>query len=245
MMRVMILSVLCSIAALAQDPATEARRAIDRIAQGQTESVREELPSLLSRFPNHPGVLYVQALLTKEGTEAVRMYQSIVDNFPKSEWADAALYKVYQFYYALGLYRTAELKLAQLKKEYPRSPYAQGQEQSGLPVEEPAPTPTAPAVVPTTPALPPTTDTVASQADQQPQARWVLQVGAFTLQENAGKLKSFFEGLGYPVEIISKVKDSKTLILVLIGNYATAEAARSAAAELKRKHGVDGIVMSR
>ena len=75
----------------------------------------EQLPALLSKYPNHPGVLYLQGLLTKEGAEAVRIYQSIVDNFPKSEWADDAVYKTYQFYYSLGLFRTAELKMNQLK----------------------------------------------------------------------------------------------------------------------------------
>jgi cell division septation protein DedD len=90
-----------------------------------------------------------------------------------------------------------------------------------------------------------TTDTVVAQPDQSLPVRWVLQVGAFTQQANANKLKSFFEGLGYPVEVVSKVKDTKTLVLVLVGNYTTAEAARSAAAELKRKQGIDAVVMSR
>ena len=57
------------------------------------------------------------------GTEAMKDYQSIVDNFPKSEWADDALYAIYQYYYSLGLYKTADLKFQQLKKEYPASPY--------------------------------------------------------------------------------------------------------------------------
>jgi cell division septation protein DedD len=247
MIRVAILTILLAAVTFAQDAATEAQRAIDRINQGQTDAVREELPSLLAKYPNNPGVIYVQALLTKEGTEAVRMYQSIVDNFPQNEWADDALHKVQQFYYALGLYRTAELKLDQLKKEYPNSPYVQGKSESptSAPVEEAAPTEPAPAVVIPSAGIPPTTDTVATQPDQPLQARWVLQVGAFTQQANAGKLKAFFEGLGYPVEVVSKVKDTKTLILVLVGNYSTSDAARTAAAELKQKQGIDAVVMSR
>jgi cell division septation protein DedD len=245
MIRTAILTILFTAFALAQDATIEVQKAIDRINQGQIDAVREELPSLLAKYPNNPGVIYVQALLTKEGTEAVRMYQSIVDNFPKSEWADDALYKVQQFYYALGLYRTAELKLEQLKKEYPASPYLQGKAEtiSQPPVEQA--TEPAPAVIPPAPGVPPTTDTVATQVDQPLQARWVLQVGAFTQQANAGKLKAFFEGLGYPVEVISKVKDTKTLVLVLVGNYPTAEAAHAAAADLKKKQGIDAVVMSR
>jgi cell division septation protein DedD len=247
MIRMTILTVLFAAIALAQDPTTEVQKAIDRINQGQTDIVREELPALLAKYPNNPGVMYVQALLTKEGTEAVRMYQSIVDNFPKSEWADDALYKVQQFYYALGLYRTADLKLDQLKKEYPASPYLQAKSEtpSQVPAAPPAASEPAPAVVVPPASVPPTTDTVAVQPDQPLAARWVLQVGAFTQQANAGKLKAFFEGLGYPVEVVSKVKDTKTLILVLVGNYATADAARTAAADLKQKQGIDAVVMSR
>ena len=92
---------------------------VNQINEGQVQQVREQLPALLSKYPNHPGALYVQALLTREGAEAVRIYQSIVDNFPQSEWADDAVYKTYQFYYSLGLYRTAELKMNQLKAQYP------------------------------------------------------------------------------------------------------------------------------
>jgi len=49
----------------------------------QEDQVKAEIPSLLSKYPNNPGVLYLQAQTTSEGAEAVRIYQSIVDNFPR------------------------------------------------------------------------------------------------------------------------------------------------------------------
>ena len=120
---VVILGILlvATCVARAEDPDID--RFLARVEKGEAEEVRMELQSLLSRYPNNPGVLYLQGVLTTDGTEAVRIYQSIVDNFPKSAWADDALYKVYQFYYAIGLYRTAEIKLNQLRTDYPRSKY--------------------------------------------------------------------------------------------------------------------------
>ena len=191
--------------------------------------MKGEVPGLLTRYPNHPGVLYLQALTTAEGAEAVRIYQSIVDNFPASEWADDALYKVYQFYYSLGLYRTAELKMAQLKKNYPGSQYLTGAVESdtnAMP-EEKAETET-PHIAP-----PP------------PVAKFTLQVGAFTAAMNAENQKKFFEGLGYPVEVINRVKEGRSLFLVLVGTYASADEARARGAEIKKAHNVNSIVTTK
>lgn len=94
------------------------------IENGQAEAVRAELPSLITNYQNNPGVMYLQAVLTADGSEAATLYQNIVDNFPKSEWADDALYKLYEYYYSMGLYKTADQKLQQLKEQYPFSAYA-------------------------------------------------------------------------------------------------------------------------
>lgn len=235
----LLIPFLC-FAAFGQDPSADVQRAIERINQGQGAAVADELPSLMARYPNHPGVLYVQGLLTKDGAEALRTYQSIVDNFPKSEWADAALFKLHQYYYALGLYRTADLKLEQLKKEYPDSKYLKAMNPSAKPTSA-----NEPAAISTQPMVSAPADSDAEKLDQPLQARWVLQVGAYTLQANAEKQKEFFESLGYSVELISRVKDTRTLFLVLVGDYHTSEEARNAAAEIKRKHSVDSIVIAR
>lgn len=83
------------------------------------------------------------------------------------------------------------------------------------------------------------------QADTVIPVRFALQVGAFGLQNNAQSLKERFDAFGYPVEMISKVKDTRALFLVWVGNYATYEEARAAGQDVKRKMGVDAIVISR
>jgi cell division protein FtsN len=228
----------------------EVKRYVGMVENGQTDDVRKEIPALLERFPNNPGVLYVQALVTKEGAEAARIYQSIVDNFPRSSYADAALYRVYQFYYALGLYRTAELKMNQLKAEYPASPYAKadGKKTVSLPeeVETPAvkPAPDSGAVTPQKPreTIP---VTVPPASTSLVPATFALQAGAYGAQANAEKQRKFFASQGYSVEMITKVRDTKTLFVVLVGNYGTYEEARARGAEIKKKYNVEAMVVQR
>ena len=223
--------VLAAPALRAQSADADVAKYLTMVQNGQGDQVKAEIPSLLSKYPNNPGVLFLQAQTTSEGAEAVRIYQSIVDNFPASEWASEALFKVYQFYYALGLYRTAEMKMAQLKKNYPASKRATGGDEvdtGKLPDDRPeSPSAGAP---PGADAHPPAT------------AHFALQVGAYTTQANAEKQKAFFEGLGYTVELISRVKENKSLFLVLVGTYPSAEEAKAQGAEIRAKFHVDSIV---
>jgi cell division septation protein DedD len=242
---VLLFNALIWSAGLAQRSEPDIDHLINLVNGGKAEQVRADIPSLLSRHPNNPGVLYVQGLVTEEGTEAVRIYQSIVDNFPKSEWADDALYKVYQFYYSLGLYRTAELKLSQLRTEYPDSPYlsaAGSKETEGLPEEKDVPGSEATAS-PVDSAAPPVI--VVPGSAVAPPEEYVLQVGAFTVRANAERQKQFFEELGYPVDVISKVKDTHSLFIVLVGRYGSYDEAKAKGADVKRDHGIESIVIAR
>lgn len=223
----------------AQD--ADVRRYVEMVRNGQVEEVRREVPSLLEQYPNNPGVLYVQALVTKEGAEAARMYQSIVDNFPKSQYADAALYRVYQFYYALGLYRTAELKLNQLKAQYPDSRYLKVATGDTVNLPEEAQTVAPPAARDSVAVAP----AVAAPAAPVEQGAFVLQVGAYGAQANAEKQRKFFADLGYPVEMITKVRDTKTLFVVLVGRYVSYDEARARGAEIRKKYRVDTMVVQR
>jgi cell division septation protein DedD len=225
----------------AQEADAEVAKYLAMVDGGRVDAVKGEIPALLTKYPNNPGVLYLQGVTTTEGAEAVRIFQSIVDNFPSSEWADDALYKVYQFYYSLGLYRTAELKLAQLRKNYPASKYVNAvKDAKELPDDV-----TPGAAVTTAPAVQQSQEQAPRPAAQQPQERFTLQIGAYTTSANAEKQRSLFDGLGYPVEVINRVKEGRSLFLVLVGTYASADEARGAGGEIRKKHGVNSIVTTK
>lgn len=209
---------------------------VKMVEEGKADQVRLELPGIVSRYQNHPGVLYLQGLLATNGVEAAKYYQMILDNFPKSEWADDALYRIHLYYYSLGLHRTAELKMQQLRKEYPNSPYIKEKPVAEVPEDEKQP------VVSVTP--PPQLIETGNETELSG-AAYAIQAGAFASIENAMRFKSFFEELGYPVEVQNKVRGGRSLHLVWVGSFATADEARKFRAEIKSKHKIESIVVAR
>ncbi|MCX7984597.1 MAG: SPOR domain-containing protein [Bacteroidetes bacterium] len=223
------------------------RRRLEMIERGQAEVVRAELPSLLAQYQNNPGILYLQAVLTPDGAEAAKIYQTIVDNFPRSEWADDALYRLYQYYYSIGLYKTADQKLQQLKQEYPFSAYATDQ----------------PSIADNHLVLSreknqsldkQSSNVVRRERDSSQElkispsrypAGFTVQVGAFSTLQNAEELKSRFEQEGYSCYIFSLLTNGRKLHKVWIGEYKTYTEAREVVREIKEKYGLNAIVVSR
>ena len=226
--------------ALAQEGPDISSR-LEKIYRGDVESVREELPSLLSRYQNHPGVLYLQGMLTTDGSEAVKIFQSIVDNFPESEWADDALYRVYQYYYSVGLYRTAQEKLDRLKREYPQSRYAFGQgprfdrqdEITEAELEEPVQTADREREQP---------DRREISADQYPYA---LQVGAFSTYENAMRQRDMLKDIDEPVEITTRMQGGQTLYLVWVGAFQSRDQAADFGRQLRQDYNIETMIVGR
>jgi len=248
----------------------EVRLYIDRLNNGQVDEVKKALPDLVAKYQNNPGVIYLQGRLASNGIEAVKLYQALVTNFPKSEWADDALYRICQYYYAMGLYRTAEAKLAQLKRDYPNSPFASktfdqkssplGKNEAQAASEGPdgggAPQDSSAVIQPRSPSVkaepeisvPPKTLSKAQTMKTSPterQGKYALQVGAFTTAANADKQKSFFENLGYTVEMTNKVRDGKSYYVVWVGSFNTPDGARGIARQIRSKYKIDSIVVER
>ena len=203
---------------------------LEMIEKGQGEAVRAELPALMTTYQNNPGLMYLQAVLTTDGTEAAKLYQNIVDNFPKSEWGDDALYKLYQYYYSIGLYKTAEQKLTQLKEEYPFSAYAT--EQNPMGEEKP--------IVKEKPVEVKPKGTVPKFA-----TNFTIQVGAFSTLQNAGELKAKFEREGYQSNIFTIVSHGKKLHKVWVGEFQTYTEAKQFAVKIKKKFNLTAMVVSR
>jgi len=207
----------------------EIQRRLEMIEKGQADAVRAELPSLMTTYQNDPGVMYLQAVLTTDGSEAAKMYQNIVDNFPKSEWADDALYRLHQYYYSIGLYKTAEQKMVQLREQYPFSAYAreEGAGESKVKQED------RPSVV----------------KSKSPVAKYgtsfTVQVGAFSTLQNAEELKAKFEREGYASNIFTIVTNGRKLHKVWVGEFQSVDEARTFTAEIRKKFGLSSIVVSR
>lgn len=206
------------------------QRRLELIERGQSDVVKSELPALMTNFQNHPGVLYLQAILTSDGTEAAKSYQSIVDNFPKNEWADDALFKLYQYYYSIGLYKTGDQKLQQLKEGYPFSAYAVNEK--AQPVAKPSQ------------EEPPAQVKPPGSVEKYPTS-FTVQVGAFSTMQNAEELKTKFEKENYSSNIFTIVTDGRKLHKVWVGEFQTYEDAKRFTVDIQRKFNLESIVVSR
>ncbi len=206
------------------------RRRVEMIERGQGDAVRAELPTLMTNFQNNPGVLYLQAILTTDGAESVNIYQNVVDNFPTSEWADDALYKLYQYYYSVGLYKTAEKKFDQLKRDYPYSAYGS----LDSPPEAKKPQAQEPPAEVKSPSPVPKFTT-----------SYTVQVGAFSTLQNAEELKARLEKERYSSSIFTIVQNGKRMHKVWVGEFQTYDEAKRFTGEIRKKFNLESIVVSR
>jgi len=217
-----------SVPVFGQSSGPDIQKRLEMIEKGQVEQVKAELPTLLANYQNNPGVMYLQGVLTTDGSEAAKIFQSIVDNFPKSEWADDALYKLYQYYFSIGLYKTADQKMAELKQNYPYSAYAVDQPSTSKDAETESP------------------DVVKSKSTvQKYSTSFTVQVGAFSTLQRAEELKNFFEGKGYSSNIFTMVTNGKKLHKVWVGEFQNQDDAKRFGAEIRKKFSLESIVVAR
>jgi len=95
------------------------------IQKGRYAEVRENLPDLLSRHPNEPGVFYIQALINNDGDSSLPQYKKIIERFPDSEYASLSSMKLGEYLFARGLYSQASSQLKKSIFEYPKADYHQ------------------------------------------------------------------------------------------------------------------------
>ncbi len=209
---------------------------LKKVESGRIDEVREELIDLKDDYPESPSVMFLEGVLTENGQEAVSIYQNIVDNYPDSKYADAALYRIYSYYYALGLYESAGKKLDQLIEQYPNSPYIKIAKQNRLPEtskikDENVKTDTTEKV------------TVQNKVNQKPdEYKFTIQAGAFSKKENAETLMNEFEKSGIYSVIKEKLVAGTTFHVVYVGKFVTRDDAENFLQTIKDKFKIEGRV---
>lgn len=228
----------------AQFSEQEVRSRLDLIHSGKGADVRNEMPALMRQYPNDAGVKYLDAYLTSNGDQAVKKYQAIVDLFPKNEWADDALYKVYQYYYAVGLYKTADAKMNQLNERYPGSIYARRpvnvKEKTAIAV----PPPPAPEETPRKETV--TAEEEAVTATSSAVSPFVVQVGVYSQEQSAQQqARQLTSTVGRVAIVFAKMSAGKTVYAVAFGGFRSDTEARAFGAELKSKFNLDWFLVKR
>jgi cell division protein FtsN len=101
----------------------EVNKYLRLVAYGKIDEVRAIIPDLLAKYPNDPGVKLLHGTILDDAFLALDVYQSILKNYPESEWADHAYWRIVQFYAVLGDTNKAMTELANFRTRYPSSSF--------------------------------------------------------------------------------------------------------------------------
>lgn len=198
---------------------------LKQIENGEIEKVESELPTLKKNYPNSPSIMFLEGVLTQNGQDAVAIYTKIVNTYPYSKYADAALYRIYSYYYALGLYETAKSYLSKLKKDYPDSPYIKIAERNVPSYDEGE------------------IDNKHKSEIPEMSYRYTIQAGAFSKLLNAQNLRQDFEESGFKSEIKEKTVGGTTFHVVYVGEFVSEDEATNFLQVINKEFKLEGRVV--
>lgn len=206
--------------------------ALKDIEKGDMIGARTKLGTLLGKFPSDPSVNFLDAVLTEDGVEAVNKYTEIFMQYPQNQYADAALYRTFSYYYSLGVYKKADGLLSKLKNEYPKSPYIKAADRT-LPSED--------IYYKSKEANEPESKPIREVVAEK---QYSIQAGAFLNKTNAQNLKKKFENDGLYSSIFPKEVGGSLLNVVIVGKYSGKEEANNQLSKINNKYKLNGRIIT-
>jgi tetratricopeptide (TPR) repeat protein len=207
--------------------------ALQDVEKGNFNNAEAQLADLKLKSPNDPSVIFLDAVLTKDGEEAVRKYTILLEKYPDSKYLDAALFRVFSYYYALGYYKKAETYLDRLKKDFPESPFITAADRK-IPDVEDAP-PVKPEVKPRS---------VEQQERTEAKSfNFTIQAGAFLIIDNAKSLVEKLRKENLYTEISTREIGGSILNVVTVGKFETEAEARPVLNHIEKDFNIKGRVV--
>ncbi|MHB8338677.1 MAG: SPOR domain-containing protein [Ignavibacteriaceae bacterium] len=208
---------------------------LKEIENGRIDNVIAALPKLNKDYPQSSSVLFLDAVVTNDGQSAVDKYSYLVKKYPKSKYADAALYRIYTYYYAAGMYKSSKYYLDQLENKYPNSPYISIAKRN-IPVKD--------KIILTNDKEPKTeSPAVDSSVKAGQESKYIIQAGAFTVLANAQKLVKELESTGYSSRIEDKEIAGAVFHVVYADGFSNRSEAEKALSTINAKFNLDGRVL--
>jgi len=221
---------------------------LQKIEAGEAQDVVKILPALKKAHPNDPSVIFLDAVLTTNGENAFRKYFKIYSQYPHSNYADAALYRIFSFYFSMGLYQKAKIYLQKLKKEYPHSPYVKYADRN-IPEEDLGKVVLRQMVknksAKTSYSKQKSIKSKTNRKNKNPRIEYLrIQAGAFLNYDNAKKLNQKFRKMKWDSGIYPKEVGGALLNVVVVGKFKTRKKAEQFLLLLKRKFGIEGRIIN-
>jgi tetratricopeptide (TPR) repeat protein len=195
----------------------EVENCLKKIEQGKSDSAKIVLKGLLKKYPDSPSALFLDGVLTTDGKDALTKYLLLVDKYPDSKYADAALFRIYSYYYALGLYSNADRYLQKLKTSYPESRYIK------------------------------TADPNFQNKSDIPSKNiftHTIQAGAFIDKDNAISLCAELDELGYETNMKERSLGGTSLYVIYVGKFQSEAEAEEVLAKINKDYKLEGRVVA-
>ncbi|MBU1095935.1 MAG: SPOR domain-containing protein [Bacteroidetes bacterium] len=203
------------------------------VEAGNIKEASDALINLKNNLPNDPSVKFLDAVLTEDGNKANQLYLEIFEQYPKSNYADASLYRIFSFYYSDGIYKKAEEYKNLLLKNYPSSPYVKAANRK-LPDEE---------ISGNESVVQELTESPVKEISGIKDFNYTIQAGAFLNINNAQNLKSRFESDGYYSNIFPKDIGGSILNVVSVGRFSEITEAENFLSKLNTVYKIEGRII--
>jgi hypothetical protein len=184
------------------------------IENSRGEEVKEKLPELKKKNPGAPSLLYLEGILTEDADDAIKLYSMLADKFPRSAYADAALYRLYSYYSAVNNSNQSDKYAGRLRNEYSSSPYTKL-----LPV------------------------IVKKETVEKEEISYTIQAGAFSTFNNAENLRRKFEKDGHFAAVQDKMVGGTLFKVVFAGKFKSVAEAEKFQLVLNKRYGIKGIII--
>lgn len=211
---------------------------IKAIETGNIETAQAGLKKLKQSDPDDPSVIYLDALLTRDGKDALAKYERVAENYPHSRYADASLFRMYSYFYAAGLYNTAQKYYDKLEQDYPSSIYLKTHKE--LITEKELPKEDEENKGESSVNLP---ESHKEKSDPEKVFKYTIQAGAFLISANAQNLKNTFEKAGYYSQVKEKKVGGSTFSVVFLERFETEDEAKNFLIDLNKKQKFAGRVV--
>ena len=235
MKKILLLSVFVSCSIFAQKSAAGYIRAIEN---GKQDSIKTLVEQELKKKPKDADLLYVSALLTDDGAEAIKKYTKVTEAKKQSSYADAAWFKLYQYHYALGLYSKAQNCKDTLTKNFPKSKYIalldNTKSEPAMKTAKMAPNPNAGKVYPSVIDAP--VETTASSI--------IVQIGAFSKKENAKELMRKLDGKKVNITLSEKNVGGSVFYIVSAFGFGSDTDAKQFSEKINKQFSLQSRIIS-
>ncbi|HPO61469.1 MAG TPA: SPOR domain-containing protein [Candidatus Kapabacteria bacterium] len=113
-----IMIILTSFPVLVQSQTEKVKQYLKMIGIGKINDVKSRMPDMLAIYPNDPGVMLLHGIVIEDMSKSIEIFEKIIKNFPESEFADDANYRIIQYYILNGNTAKANKELETFRSKY-------------------------------------------------------------------------------------------------------------------------------